>query len=262
MTDPARPAGLSDPTPLYHKIFTVLREQILENQFPPEAPLPSEMDLARQFSVSRITIRKAMERLEQQGLITRQRGRGTFAARPVTQRAVQADVSGLVENLLSMGMMTDVSVLELDYVPAPPAVAADMGIEPGTVVQYAVRLRSYRGRPFSYAVTHVPEDIGRTYDAEDLVRTSLLRLFERAGVAVASAYQRVSAKAADATTAPLLDQEIGAPLLSIARLVRDQNDRVVERIHALYPPSQYAFETNLTLGEGPHGTLWRSTPSI
>ena len=247
--------------PLYHRIYMVLREQILDHAFAPDMAMPSELELGRQFSVSRITIRKTLERLEREGLILRQRGRGTFATPPVGSPAVQADVSGLVENLLAMGLRTQVRVLDFAYVAAPPDIAADMRIAPGTIVQKAVRLRIYKDRPFSYAVTYVPEEIGRTFTEQDLVQTPLLRLFERAGVEVAGAYQRLSARAADSTVAPLLDVEMGVPLLCITRVVRDQNERVVERIRALYRPDQYEFEINLTLGQGPEGTLWRPTPA-
>ena len=111
-------------------------------------------------------------------------------------------------------------------------------------------------------MTYVPEEIGRTFDAGDLMKTPLLRLFERAGVKVAGAYQRVSARAADSTVSPLLDVEIGSPLLlhHTAWCV-DQDNRVVERIRALYRPDQYEFEINLTLGQGPEGTLWRPIPA-
>ncbi len=253
--------GGQDPTPLYHRIYMVLREKILDHAFASDRPMPSELELARNFAVSRITIRKTLERLEREGLILRQRGRGTFATPPAGRPSVHADVSGLVENLLAMGMRTRVTVLEFGYVPVPPNVADDMDLAPGTIVQKAIRLRSYKDRPFSYAVTYVPEEIGRTFDAGDLMKTPLLRLFERAGVKVAGAYQRVSARAADSTVSPLLDVEIGSPLLCITRVVRDQDNRVVERIRALYRPDQYEFEINLTLGQGPEGTLWRPIPA-
>ena len=249
------------PMPLYHRIYVVLREKILDHAYPPDTAMPSEVEFAKQFSVSRITIRKTFERLEREGLILRQRGRGTFATPPVGRSAVQADVSGLVENLLAMGLRTKVSVLDFAYVAASPAIAEDMGLATGTIVQKATRLRTYKNTPFSHAVTYVPEEVGRTFTESDLVKTPLLRLFERAGVEVASAYQRVSARAADSTVAPLLEVEIGAPLLCITRIVRDQSGRVVERIRALYRPDQYEFEINLSLGQGPDGSLWRPIPA-
>jgi len=251
-----------DPTPLYHRIYLVLREQILDHRFDPNVPMPSEHELARAYSVSRVTLRKTLEHLEREGLVLRQRGRGTFARPPAAKGAVQADVSGLVENLVAMGLSTQVRVLEFDYAPTPPDVATDMGVAAGTVAQRAVRLRSLKGTPFSYAVTYVREDIGRTFDADDLAKTPLLRLFELAGVRIAGAEQRVSASAADYVVADLMDVDVGAPLLCIKRVVRDKDGSAVERIRALYRPDMYEFELNLTLGEGPDGTLWRPSQQV
>lgn len=253
---------LADPTPLYHRIYLVLREQILDQKFDPNVPMPSELELAGAYSVSRVTLRKTLELLEREGLILRQRGRGTFARPPAETSAVQADISGLVENLVAMGLNTQVKVLDFEYLPTPPDVAADMGVPAGTVAQRAVRLRSLKGKPFSYAVTYVRADIGRTFDADDLAETPLLRLFELAGVTIAEAAQRVSASAADYTVAELLGVDVGAPLLCIKRVVRDKDGHAIERIRALYRPDMYEFELNLTLGEGPDGTVWRPSQGI
>lgn len=253
---------MMDPTPLYHRIYLVLREQILDRKFDPDKPMPSEIELARAYSVSRVTLRKTMERLEREGLILRQRGRGTFAVPPSSQTPVQADVSGLVENLLAMGLSTQVKVLEFEYTQTPPDAASDMGVAPGTIAQRAVRLRSLKDRPFSYAETWVREDIGRTYSAEDMATTPLLRLFEMAGVKIAGAHQKVMARSADYVVADLLGVEVGSALLCIKRVVRDENGAAVERIRALYRPDVYEFELNLTLGQGPDGTLWQPSQSM
>lgn len=253
---------LADPTPLYHRIYLVLREQILDRRFDPAVPMPSEMELASAYSVSRVTLRKTLELLEREGLILRQRGRGTFARPPAGSGAVQADISGLVENLIAMGLNTQVRVLEFDYVATPPDVASDMGVAAGTIAQRAVRLRSLQGKPFSYAVTYVREDIGRTYSAEDMTKTPLLRLLEMANVTIAGATQRASASAADYAVADLLGVDVGAPLLCIKRVVRDKDGHAIERIRALYRPDMYEFELNLTLGEGPDGTVWHPSQNM
>lgn len=253
----------TDPTPLYHRIYLVLHEQILAHRFAPDEPMPSELDLARDYSVSRVTVRKALDHLERDGLVLRQRGRGTFARPPASRpQAVQADISGLMENLRAMGQKTTVKVLDFDFVPMPSDVARDMGQPAGTVAQRAVRLRSLKGKPFSYAVTYVREDIGRTFDAADLERTLLLRLFEAAGVEIAAAEQRVTATAADHITAEALQIEVGAPLLAIKRVVRDRDGRALERIRTLYRPDMYELELNMTLGDGPDGTVWHPAQAI
>ena len=68
----------TSPTPLYHRIYAVMRERIVKDYYRSDVAIPSEAELAESFSVSRITIRKAMEMLTTEGLVTRTRGKGTF----------------------------------------------------------------------------------------------------------------------------------------------------------------------------------------
>ncbi|WP_417725012.1 GntR family transcriptional regulator [Salipiger sp.] len=248
---------MQNPTPLYHRIYLVLRERILERRYPPDAPMPSEPELSRQFSVSRVTLRRTLEQLEREGLIRRERGRGTFATPPAAPAAPRADIRGLIDNLLAMGLRTSVEVLDFAYEPTPPEIAAEMGVPPGTITQRVVRLRSVKEVPFSYAVTHVREDIGRRFTAEDIARTPLLQLITEAGGRIAGAHQRVTATAADETVSPLLGVQMGAPLLCITRVVRDEDGSALERIRALYHPERYEFELDLKPEPGADGALWR-----
>lgn len=248
---------MQDPTPIYHRIYLVLRERLHEGQFPPDRPMPGEMELAASFGVSRVTLRRTLDRLEREGLIRRERGRGTFALPPADAGAPRADIRGLVENLLAMGQRTEVEVIEFRYEPMPPHAAVAMKLPPGATAQRAVRLRSYKGEPFSYATTYVREDIGRTYTAEDMVQTPLLRLIERAGVRIAGARQSISASAADPRVGTLLGVDVGAPLLSVTRVAFDKSGTGIEHIGTLYRPDRYAFELDLAPGAGPDGTQWR-----
>ncbi len=250
---------MHDPTPLYHRIYLVLREDILAGRFPCDAPMPSEVELSNKFGVSRVTLRRTLARLEAEGLIKRERGRGTFAQRQPDARVPRADIRGLVENLLAMGLRTEVQVLEFSYEPMPPDVASAMKAAPGTSAQRSVRLRSYEGTPFSYATTYVREDIGRSYDRSEMASTPLLRLIERAGVEITGAKQTVSASAADRHVGELLGVDVGAPLLSITRVVFERNGRGLERFRALYRPDIYEFELDLAPSAGPGGTQWTTS---
>ncbi len=250
---------MHDPTPLYHRIYLALREDILNGAFSFDAPMPSEIELASRFGVSRVTLRRTLERLDAEGLIKRARGRGTFAQRQPDARATRADIRGLVENLLAMGLRTEVTVLEFSYDPMPLNVARAMKQAPDTTAQRAVRLRSYEGKPFSYATTHVREDIGRSYDREAMADTSLLRLIERAGAQITGAKQSVSATAADRRVGDLLGVDVGAPLLAVTRVVFDQDGQGLEHIRALYRPDMYEFELDLTPSVGPGGTQWSAS---
>ena len=242
--------------PLYHRISTVLIEQIREGRYPPGSSLPSEIELAERFNVSRVTIRKTLDRLEQGGLVERRQGRGTFVKAGKATEPVKAEVTGLVENLLAMGLRTKVKVLHFAYEPAPQPVAERLEIQAGTIAQHSIRLRSYKGEPFSYAVTWLPETIGRTFRRSELASTPLTRLLVRADAEPAEADQRVFACAASEVVAPLLDLDVGAPLLGVERRVRDLQGRPVEHLRALYRPDRYEFELTMRLRPNDPDALW------
>jgi GntR family transcriptional regulator len=240
------------PLPLYHTIYMVLHEQILDGRYPTDQTMPSEHELAGLFKVSRITVRRALEKLAEDGMISRHRGRGTFPTPQRTARPLQTFTRGLYGDLLAVGVGTTPMLLAFAYITAPDDVAASLELPPGAIVQRAIRVRFYNDTPMSHLVTYVPEDIGRTYEEAELKTKPLLGLIERSGSRISTAQQAITARLADATVASALKVEIGSPVLAIMRVVRDQTGRAVEYIRASYRPDLYEF--NLTMSQVSAGT--------
>jgi GntR family transcriptional regulator len=244
------------PTPLYHQIYLILRDKIRDEVYADGAALPSEQQLMAQYGVSRITAKRALDELAADGLVVRARGRGTRVRFSPPAPPIRASVEGLLENLLTMGLKTEVVLLDFDYVPATPEVAAALECAAGKTVQRAVRVRRIKGEPFSHLTTHVPEAIGRTYSRSDLASKPLLSLLERMGVEVSRAEQTISAKLADAQVATHLGVDIGSALLKISRVVRDQSGRPVEFITGLYRPDRYQYTMQLSRIQDQARNVW------
>jgi GntR family transcriptional regulator len=242
-------AETGEPLPLYHRVYLLLRQHITEGAWTPDQPMPGEHELAETHGVSRITVRRALQKLEQEGLVLRRRGAGTYA-RPPQPPKRRENLRGLLENLLTMGLHTKVKLMSFAYVAAPVEVAAALEIPVGTIVQKSVRLRSVRGVPFSHLTTWVPQEIGSRYGAEDLAARPLLHLLEEAGARAARAEQVISAKLADSAVAPLLRVEAGSALLWVRRQVRDASGRVIEAIEALYRPEMYEYQIAMVRERG------------
>jgi GntR family transcriptional regulator len=254
------------PLPKYHQVYLVLREQLDEGRF--ADGVPGELHLTKAFGVARVTVRRALERLAAEGLIERSPGRGTVALRgpPAAARrtgstapAQRAQLTGLLENIVNMGLRTSVKVLRCEVLPASDQAARQLDIAPGAPVQKAVRLRATREGPLSHITTQVPQDFAKAFGRRELARTPLLMLLEASGVQIGRARQNISAKLADADVARLLGVPVGSALLAVERLVFDVNERPVQWLQGLYRPDRYQYQLELSRVGGIDAKVWVST---
>jgi len=251
------------PLPKYHQIYLVLREQLEEGRF--ADGVPGEMHLMREFGVARVTMRRALQQLVVDGLIARAPGRGTVAVHRDATRAPRtapprqrAHLTGLLENIVNMGLRTSVKVVRCEVLPASGQVARQLAITPGTLVQKAVRVRSTRDGPLSHITTHVPQDIAQGFGRRELGKKPILMLLEESGVQIGRARQSISARLADASVARLLSIDVGSPLLAVQRLVFDLKERPVQWLQGLYRPDRYQYEMQLSRVGGIDAKVWVS----
>ncbi len=254
----------SMPMTKYHQIYLLLREQLHEGRF--AQGLPGELALMKQFSVARVTVRRALEQLAGEGMISREPGRGTRALGVVAanasigpEKGQRARLTGLLENLVSMGLQTKVSVLDVETVTASASVAQALQLSAGDPVQKAVRVRSTKEGPLSHITTYVPGDIGRRFGRRELARKPILLLLEESGVKVGRAQQTISAKLADLLVARHLDVAVGSALLAVRRLIYDEQERPIQWLHGLYRPDRYEYEMQLSRVGSIDAKVWVST---
>ncbi|TVR06884.1 MAG: GntR family transcriptional regulator [Salinarimonadaceae bacterium] len=251
--NPRRGARL---TPLYQQVYVALREELGSGGLDPARPLPSEPALAERFSVSRITIRKTLEQLENEGLVRRVRGVGTFPVPGLTVEDRIANISGFLENLLSFERSTTAETLSWEMLPEPPkGPAALLGDGPCLRI---VRLRSYRGRPISFTTICVPQVHAGLLDRETAADTPVIHLLEARGVVAERTEQAISAVAAEDRAAALLGVPPGSPLIAMRRLMLDVARAPVLHQESLYAPDR--FEYRMTLTRTHIGPVARWTP--
>jgi GntR family transcriptional regulator len=253
------------PLPKYHQIYLVLREQLIDGRY--DAGLPGEITLMGQFGVARVTVRRALAQLAAEGLIQRVAGRGT--RRTTSQPSVamtpsnkkpeqQARLTGLLENLVTMGLRTTVKVLSLQRLGATDAVAQALHITPGALVQKAERVRSTTEGPLSHITTWVPEAIAAGFGKRELSQKPILLLLEESGVKVGRAEQTISARLADVAMAHHLDVSVGSALLAVRRLIYDQDERPIQWLHGLYRPDRYEYQMQLSRVGSIDAKVWVS----
>ena len=250
------------PMPKYHQIYLVLREQLHEGKF--AQGLPGEFSLMQQFGVARVTVRRALQQLAADGLISREPGRGTRALDLGASNAAygeggqRAQLTGLLENLVSMGLKTSVTVLDVEVVSASAHIAEALQLKVGDPVQKAVRVRSTKEGPLSHITTYVPADIARQFGRRELARKPILVLLEESGVRVGRAHQTISARLADVQVAKHLDIAVGSALLAVRRLIYDDQDRPIQWLHGLYRPDRYEYQMELSRVGSIDAKVWVS----
>lgn len=228
------------------RVYLQLLNDITSGTYPSGTVLPGEQKLAALLDVSRVTVRRALDTLEAEGLIDRRAGAGTTVRSPSARPSMAADFTNLMPQVVQMGHETTARLLSFSYGVPPAAVAEAMKIAREATVQTAVRLRLVEEQPFSHLTTYVPEAIAQNYTEAELATTPLFRLLERSGVEVETAEQSVSATLASPEVAGHLGLSVGAPLLSLNRVVRDAEGRGVEYLAALYRPDMFKLEMKLS----------------
>jgi GntR family transcriptional regulator len=244
--------------PLYYQLETILRRRILEGDFSPHVPLPSEEALGQEYDVSRITVRQALASLERDGLILRRRGKGTF----VVEKAFPVEtpkLTGSMEDLILMGIQTATKILNTSIVDPSETIRTRLELKASEQVYRIEKVRSVEKAPFSYVINYLPFRIGKMINMEALkVKPLLMVLEDDLGIRANGADQTIEATVADALVAPLLDVRVGDPLLKVERTVYDIKGKPVECVSVLYRADKYFFNVKLKRKRSKDSVGWRA----
>jgi GntR family transcriptional regulator len=200
----------------------LLRYELLhqaDRAAPGPRPLPSEADLAREYSTSRNVIRLALAALHREGIVERVPGAGTFVTTArVRQR--QARLEGLASSLGSESHLVRQVPELVELRPAPRPVARALDLATGDEVLVVERRGLYDGRPCSLTTRYLPTALAPALLEGDLSHLDWYGAIEQAaGVALAGARVLTEAVLADDHLAPELEVPVGSPVLLLQRVV-------------------------------------------
>lgn len=205
-----------NPFPKYLQIREVLARRI-DREMKVGEQLPTEEALCRQFAVSRETVREALRGLEQERLISRSPGRGTFV-RQRPRRPPEARLTGLAEDFSALKFNTEARTLAGGPASPSASVAEALGIPADEMLYRIVRLRVLDGKPFAFHEAFLPLELGLQVARLDLQRSAIVReVRETLHLDIHEDHARVEAVAADTEIASRLGVSIGAPLLLVTR---------------------------------------------
>ncbi len=256
-------AKTNDSVPIYHQLYTTLRQQIMDGVYKEHEALPTEMSLTETYKVSRVTVRKSLLKLEQDGLLVRQQGVGTFVA-PMGRQAPAERLSGVVDNLITIGVETSAKLLSFNASFQPPpfmAATQKLELQPSEKCIRIERLRHHKRKPFSLTTIYVRNIDGLRLTRADLEADGrpLIHLLDERGVSASHAEQTISAIVADAQVAEKLNVAVGSPLIRARRTVYASDRTPVLYQESLYNPDLYEYHITLSRDSKQTRPEWRHT---
>lgn len=238
-------AAACDETPKYIRIRDWLLDRIFASNLARGERLPSEHDLIRQFDVSRVTVRQALESLRTEGIIESHHGKGWFLRRVCAVQNL-GRLLGFGEMLAPMGVRTRSEVLDLRECPAPTAVTAAFDEPPNTVMLRISRLRIASGRVMSYDVSYFPLDVGRRLIQQDLAGQDIFVLMERAlKIPLGFADVTLEIAPAEPQVAERLHVAEAAPIFKMTRLTHDSRGFPIDFEYVYGLPESHVFKVRV-----------------
>ena len=206
----------------------------------PGDPLPSEAELCERFSVSRMTVRQALQELTNDGLVERRRGQGTFVAhRPVHRRP--GVFLSFTEEMNRRGLRASSRLLSAGLDDPRRPEALDLGLAPDSQVVRVVRVRLADGVPVALEDAALAPELAWVLD-EDLGCGSLHGALAGRGIIATRATGTITARLARAGETELLDLGPQSALLVELRILFDQGGRVFERTETRYVADRYVID--------------------
>jgi GntR family transcriptional regulator len=223
----------------YQQIADELRARLGSGELRAGQLLPSEFELSHDYSASRVTVRRALEMLRDEGLVDSRQGFGWFvAADPVRQSLGRL---GTIESQLSAeGIHSERRVIDFRFVAAPPRVRQVLGTE--TVLRVR-RLNLADDHPFALVTVWCPERYGAELSRADVERSPF---YELIGVELGGAVQTIGAAAASAHDADLLGVPIGSPVLRCERVTSSVEGQAVLVSEHVFPAHLTEFVVDLS----------------
>jgi GntR family transcriptional regulator len=243
---PFDPTAVSSdrPLPLYLQLADHLRHLIIQGALADRDVLPGEREIAERLGVSRVTVRKALQILAEEGLLDQRQGSGNFVNRGKRVEQPLSALTSFTDDMRSRGMRPASQWLHRGVSVATPEEALVLGLRPGEKVSRLRRLRTTDGTPMAIELATVP---CRFLPDPEVVRESLYEVLRGSGYPPFRALQRLSAVQLNSDQAALLHVPTGAAALYIERRTFLEDNIPLELVRSQYRGDAYDFVVELNL---------------
>lgn len=231
--------------PLHKVISDWIRGEISASRLKVDDKLPSENELAHQFDVSRLTVRRALQTLEQDQLIFRSQGLGAFVKAPMPKKKL-LNLNSFNEDLTDSGMNPSSKVLQKIIATPPDHVRVILGLDTQKKVVQLDRLRLGDSRAFAFDRTWLPVFYGQLIDDKDLSTTSIYDILENEyNIPILKGCNRFDAANADAHIATHLGVAENTALLLIRRISYTTGNKIVFYQERYLRTDRFVYEMQL-----------------
>ena len=231
--------------PYYHQLKVILGDQIRQGALRPDDPLPSEHQLAKEYGVSRATVRKALLELQREGLIHTRKGKGTFVAKPKLEQSLFRFYA-LGRDLKNRGLALTTRMLRQIETTLPKDIAERMRREAEEPCLLIQRLRLLDGVPLALEMSYIVGDARAALLAADVAARSIYDVVEEAtGRRVLKAEEFLEPVVLDEFEARLLRAEVGQPAFHVERFTYMDEVRPFELRKSIVRGDRFRFYTEL-----------------
>jgi len=235
---------LTNRVPLHFQIEIILRNSILRGEREPGSQLPTETELSTEYGVSRITIRQALSNLEQEGIIYRKQGKGTFVSNSVRSY----ETSSLMEYVHSGSYPEGqwAKVLDFSYISAIGEIHKRLGLKEGSDACRVERIRLDYETPISHIINYLPAHLVKSVNPGLLAHIPMVKILNKElNINIAKIKQAITANIADGYLASLLNVRFGEPLLIIQRTYFDEKNSVIQYVRTSFRGDKYSYEVEI-----------------
>lgn len=236
--------------PLYEQITNVLRQEILNNVYGSSGSIGTHTQLAKRFGVSLITIRKAVQILEEEGILAIHQGKGTFVNRTTLVDPLNS-LTGASNLLRDMNVTTTNRVPVMEVRKTPGWLPSDVQAILGPECLFILRVVFVGNIPFANTEMYLPIKYAASFTREDVEHQTVYQLLEqRLGVSLGKGRQIIRAAGAAGSAVENLKLPKNHPVLQIERKAYSKEGELIEYMILSYEASRYSFLIELDLNPG------------
>ncbi|WP_078554451.1 GntR family transcriptional regulator [Bacillus alkalicellulosilyticus] len=233
----------NSPIPIYYQLEELLRNKIDSGQLKEGDVIPSERTLSEDYAISRMTIRQAITNLVNEGLLVREKGRGTFVASKKIEQPL-LKLTSFSEDMKMRGLVPETKIIDFTEGELTLAETRELKIEPHSIGYRVSRLRLADHSPMAYEVLTLPKSIFEGLTKET-INLSFYDYVEGLGYTIDGAKQTLEPSLAYNLESELLQIQKGSPVLLLKRVSYLEDGRPFEFVKSIYRGDRYKFITEM-----------------